>query len=232
MKMNIQKKIIVLLLCMSPLMSWSQDETGNWLMYFGSNRISEKFSIHSEVQFRNHTVFPNNTEQWLLRTGLNYHFTKNAFVTAGYAYIGSFVYESERDSPETEEHRIWQQLITNNYLGRVKFEHRYRAEQRWVEDDFKTRFRYRLMLFIPVNKPKMEPGAFFFGIYDEIFINGQEELFDRNRLYGGIGYQVNKNLNLQTGMLYQRVRTTGKGYLQFGVVYNTDLRKKKKEKDS
>ena len=217
------------LLVWGSILLHAQNDTGNWLMYFGTNKINEKFSLHTEAQYRNHTISPTNIEQLLLRTGLNYHFKPNTSATLGYAHIGNYVYESEPKSPEVEEHRIWQQFLTTNTIGRVKFEHRYRLEERFVDDDFKMRFRYRLMLFIPVNKPKMETGAFFFGLYNEIFINGEEELFDRNRLYGGIGYQLNKNVNLQTGMLYQRLRTTGKGYLQFAVVFNTDLRKKQKE---
>jgi len=227
MKMKFRNIPILFVLFLMPLVAHSQDDTGNWIMYFGTNRVSDAFSIHTEVQYRNHTIAPVNIEQLLLRTGVNYHFAKNAFATMGYAYIGNHLYESERSSPEVEEHRIWQQLITTNILGRVKFEHRYRIEERFVERDFKTRFRYRLMLFIPLNKPEMTTGTFFAGVYDEIFINGEEELFDRNRLYGGFGYQFSKNLNIQTGLLYQRVRTTGKAFLQFGIVYNTDLRKEK-----
>ena len=196
-------------------------------MYFGTNKISEKFSIHSEVQYRNHTIAPVNIEQLLLRTGLNYHFAENAFATAGYAYIGNHIFESERSSPEVEEHRIWQQLITTNNLGRVKFEHRYRIEERFIEADFKMRFRYRLMLFVALNRARIETGALFLGVYDEVFINGGEEFFDRNRLYGGLGYQFSKNVNLQTGILYQRLRNTGKAFLQFGIIFNTDLRKEK-----
>ena len=225
-------KKLIILISLFPLALWSQDGTGNWLMYFGSNKVSDKFSIHSEIQYRNHSIAPVNVEQLLLRTGLNYHFAKNAFATAGYAYIGNHEYESERTSPETEEHRIWQQFITTNKLGRVKFEHRYRLEERFIEDDFKTRFRYRLMLFVPINKPEITPGAIFAGVYNEIFINGEEEFFDRNRLYGGLGYQLSDNINLQTGILYQRLRFTGKAFLQFSIVYNTDLRKKKPAKDN
>jgi len=163
-------KKLIILISLFPLALWSQDGTGNWLMYFGSNKVSDKFSIHSEIQYRNHSIAPVNVEQLLLRTGLNYHFAKNAFATAGYAYIGNHEYESERTSPETEEHRIWH--------------------------------------------------------------NGEEEFFDRNRLYGGLGYQLSDNINLQTGILYQRLRFTGKAFLQFSIVYNTDLRKKKPAKDN
>lgn len=227
MKYKFQTILLSVTLISIPVSSFGQDETGNWLMYFGSNKISEKFSIHSEVQYRNHTIAPVNIEQLLLRTGLNYHFAENALATTGYAYIGNHGFESERTSPEVEEHRIWQQLLTTNSLGRVKFEHRYRIEQRFIERDFKTRFRYRLMLFVPLNKPKIETGTLFLGVYDEIFINGAEEFFDRNRLYGGLGYQISKNVNIQTGLLYQRLRNEGKAFLQFGIVFNTDLCKER-----
>ena len=106
--------IIFLMLLLPVLSSAQDDKTGNWLMYFGTNRISENFSIHSEIQYRNHTIVPNNTEQWLLRTGLNYHFSDKSFVTTGYAYITSYEYESEQKSPEIEEHRIWEQFILTN----------------------------------------------------------------------------------------------------------------------
>lgn len=211
-----------------PFVSISQeDKVGNWIMYFGTNRISDDFSIHTEIQYRNHTITPNNTEQWLLRAGLNYHFSEKAFITAGYAYIPSYVYDSEQKSPETEEHRIWQQFILNNKLGRVKLEHRYRIEERWVSEDFKMRLRYRLMLFIPLNKPIIEKGTLFLGVYDEIFINTEEFFFDRNRLYAALGYQIKKNISVQAGMMHQQLNTSGKWYLQFAIFFNTDLRRKK-----
>jgi hypothetical protein len=216
-------------LVLGSLLGFSQQETGNWLMYFGTNKISEKFSIHSEAQYRNHTISPTNIEQLLLRTGLNYHFKPNASATFGYAHIGNHVYESDRKSPETEEHRIWQQFLSTNNLGRVKFEHRYRLEQRFIEADFKIRFRYRLMLFVPLNRPKIETGTMCLGIYDEIFLNDKTAFFDRNRLYGGLGYQYTNNIHFQLGVLRQEVQTTSKTFLQFGLIFNTDLRSEKNQ---
>ena len=97
----------IFLLFLVPIMSYSQeDKVGNWLMYFGTNRISDNFSIHTEIQFRNYTITPNNVKQLLLRVGLNYHFSEKGIATAGYAYIPSYVYESEQNSQEFEEHRI------------------------------------------------------------------------------------------------------------------------------
>jgi len=223
---SVSKKVFFLLFLLPALIFAQQDKTGNWLMYFGMNKLSDKFSLHTEIQYRNHTITPNNAEQLLLRTGLNYHFSDRAFATAGYAYIPSYMYESEQKAPETEEHRIWQQFILTNKIGRVKFEHRYRIEQRWVNQDYKNRFRYRLMLFIPLNNIKIEEKTLFLGLYDEVFINSKETFFDRNRLYGALGYQFNKKANVQVGMMHQQVNGFGKWYLQMALIFNTDLRRK------
>jgi long-subunit fatty acid transport protein len=217
---------LFLLFFFLPVSLFAQEEKpGNWIMYFGTNRVSEKFSIHTEIQFRNHTITPNNTEQLLLRAGLNYHFSDRSLITAGYAYIPSYIFESEQRKPETTEHRIWQQFISTDNIGRVKLEHRYRIEQRWVNQEYKNRIRYRLMLSVPLNKPVLEKGSLFLGFYDEIFMNTKKTFFDRNRLYGALGYQFSKNSNIQAGMMHQQVNDFGKWYLQFALVLNTDFRK-------
>lgn len=212
----------------NPLLA-QQNEFGNWIMYFGTNRISDDFSIHSEIQYRNHTVEPVNIEQLLIRTGLNYHLSKSAIVTAGYGYIASHDFESPQKAAESTEHRIFQQLILINKVSRLKFEHRYRLEQRWVNGDYKNRVRYRLMAFLPLNNPTISPGTFFLGVYDEIFVNTKQTFFDRNRLYAGLGYQFSKTTQAQVGYLRQRVNAFGKDYLQFAVVFNPDFRKKETE---
>lgn len=225
--LNRKSKYCIALFLIASLSIYAQNDKGNWLMYFGTNKISEKFSIHSEVQYRNHTISPTNIEQLLLRTGLNYHFKPNASATFGYAHIGNHLYESDRKSPETEEHRIWQQFLTTNNIGRVKFEHRYRLEERFIESDFKMRFRYRLMLFVPINRPTLEEGSLYVGIYNELFINDKARFFDRNRLYAGLGYQYAGNTHIQLGILRQEVQSAAKTFLQLGLIYNTDLSLKK-----
>ncbi len=220
------KTFILLFLFTMPVSVLAQQgETGNWIMYFGMNKISDKFSIHTEVQYRNHTLAPNNIEQLLLRTGLNYHFSGKAFATAGYAYVPSYDFGSEQIAPESIEHRIWQQFILTNPIGRIKLEHRYRTEQRWVNNNYKNRLRYRLMLFVPLNKPKIEKGSLFLGLYDEIFLNTKKDFFDRNRLYGALGYQHSKASSVQIGVLHQQLADSAKWYLQFALFLNIDFRK-------
>ena len=91
-------------------------------------------------------------------------------LTGGYANITNYEFQSSRLGPEVVDHRIWQHLITASYFGKAKLEHRFRYEQRWIESDFKTRYRYRGMLFYPINSESIEVGTYYLGIYDEIFL--------------------------------------------------------------
>lgn len=217
--------ILLIFIPWSPPPLSAQGEVGNWLMYFGQNRISDMWSLHTEFQHRNHTALPSDIEQLLLRVGLNYHLSPSAFISAGYGYITSYDFDGDYRMADRKEHRIWQQLIMINSLGRIKFEHRYRLEQRWVDQEYSNRIRYRLMAFIPLNKATLQAGTIFIGLYDEIFLNTRETFFDRNRLYGALGYQISNATGLQAGMLHQQVGNQGKWYLQLAVVFNPDFRK-------
>jgi len=80
------------------------------------------------------------------------------------------------------------------------------------------------MTFIPLNRKKMEAGALFIGLYDEIFVNGKQTYFDRNRLYAALGYQVNQQAGFQMGVLQQETNGGGKWYMQLAFTFNPDFR--------
>ena len=63
-----------------------QDHVGNWVMYFGNHKLSEKYSIHNEAQLRLYEPF-SNSNQGFIRLGLNYHINEYSLVTAGYGYF-------------------------------------------------------------------------------------------------------------------------------------------------
>ena len=201
--------LIIIGLAMTSLTIQAQEDiTGNWLMYFGTNKITDDLSIHTEAQYRNHTVEPVNIEQLLLRTGLNYHHKSGAIFTMGYGYIASHDYESPQVAPESREHRIFQQLILKNKVSRLNFEHRYRVEQRWVNSDYRSRLRYRLMATLPLNKSNMDEGTWFLSAYNELFVNTKQIYFDRNRLYGAVGYQLKPNIQCSTTVCPPRYEKT------------------------
>ncbi|WP_281987526.1 DUF2490 domain-containing protein [Aquimarina aggregata] len=216
--------IVLFTITMSNAQNTGEDEIGAWYMYFGTNRVSEKLSIHSEAQFRFYEV-GSTFNQLLLRTGLNYHIEDKAIATLGYGYIstdGSF--EDIPGEENAKEHRIFQQFILKNTSGKFKLEHRYRLEQRFIStqnDDFtEHRARYRLQLTYPIN------DKWFLNAYDEVFINLQEPIFGQNRLYGAVGYNVQSNFSIQLGYLKNHFTGINFDRLQLGVFYNTDFRKK------
>lgn len=204
---------------MVPLLS-QQREPGNWLMYFGQNKITNHFSLHSEIQYRNFDIIPPDLEQLLLRVGVNYHATEKVMITGGYGYIANHEYESPQIDPDSYESRIWEQFMLKNKWSRFEFEHRYRIEQRWIDEVFKSRFRYRVMISIPLNNRTIEKGTLYFTFYDEIFLNGKAKFFDRNRLYGAIGYQMSQGLGLQLGLLNQQLPDNSKHYFQLAFMNN------------
>ncbi|WP_405207537.1 DUF2490 domain-containing protein [Aquimarina sp. LLG6339-5] len=224
-----RKTIVFLTILMSSITYISAQETGEdklgaWYMYFGTNRITDKLSIHSEAQFRFYEV-TNTFNQLLLRTGLNYHLTENAIATIGYGYINTDgTFADIPDEENSNEHRIFEQFILKNEVGKVKFEHRYRLEQRFIStqtDDFtEHRARYRLQLTYPLNE------KWFINVYDEVFINLQEPIFGQNRLYGAVGYNVKSNFSIQFGYLKNHFTGINFDRLQLGIIYNIDFRKK------
>ncbi|HSP12070.1 MAG TPA: DUF2490 domain-containing protein [Salegentibacter sp.] len=190
---------------MAPIFGFSQNsELGNWFIYFGNKKISDKINWHHEAQYRNYNAI-GDLEQLLLRTGIGYNLTENNNnLLFGYGYILGQNYGNNTDEKTSlNEHRIYQQFITKQSFEGVNIQHRYRFEQRFIEEDFKLRFRYFLGLNIALNKKQFEDKTIYFSAYNEIFLNSQENVFDRNRLYGGLGYTLSKSLRFEVGYMNQ-----------------------------
>lgn len=217
------KKLVFLfvLLFLSQIGFSQQDsDSGAWYMYFGNFRFTESpWAIHAEAQYRNHNLI-GDLEQLLLRTGLQYNLKSGAAsFLAGY---GSITSESEgKPDISFHENRLYQEIILRQKIGKVGLMHRFRYEQRWIENvEFKTRFRYAIFLNVPINSIELgEKGSWYVQGYDELFVNGKKlnektEYFDRNRLYLGVGYRVVKNLAFQIGIMEQTTDNSSKTYLQ------------------
>lgn len=198
-----------------------KSDLGNWFNYFGNQKINTRWNWHNEVQYRNFN-FAGDLEQLLVRTGLGYNLSENNNnVLLGYAYIHSEPYIAGTDDKlQTNEHRIFQQFITKQQFGRINIQHRYRFEQRFVQDDFKMRLRYSLSLNIPINKKVMEQNAVYASMYNEIFVNTEQNHYDRDRIYGGVGYCVNKYIRVETGVMSQLLPTNNRTQFQIMIFNN------------
>ena len=208
--------VALTLLLMLPSLSFAQESNlGNWLIYIGSKKVNEKWNIHNEVQYRNYNAI-GDLEQLLLRTGIGYNLTENNNnLLLGYGYILSENYV------HVNEHRIFQQFTNKQKLGRIGLSQRYRFEQRFVEDDFKMRFRYFISLNIPLAKKETENPKYYLSAYNEIFLNTKSSIFDRNRVYGGIGYKLNVNIRIEAGYMNQFFETSSRD--QFNLITFVDF---------
>ena len=203
-----------------------EDELGAWYMYFFNGKIGDgPWGFQGDIQYRNWDLL-GDLEQLLIRGGATWSpESSNALFTLGYASITSGAYGDS--SATSHENRIYQEALLPQKIGqRTYLRHRFRYEQRWVEDqDFRTRFRYALFMDIPLNQLDLSQGAWYLAFYNEIFINGERdigdgrevELFDRNRTYGAVGYSLSDTLRVQGGYMWQYTDTVKKGQLQLSL---------------
>lgn len=198
-----------------------KSDVGNWFIYFGNQKINKNWNFHNEIQYRNYN-FIGDTNQLLLRTGIGYNLTENNNnILLGYGFINTQSYAPNSDDKlETDEHRIFQQFITRQNFGRIFLQHRYRIEERFLSNDFQMRFRYFLAVNIPINKKTLEKNALYLSAYNEIFINDHKPVFDRNRLYGALGYVINKNIKIEAGFMAQTLENSNRNQFQI-VLFNT-----------
>jgi hypothetical protein len=205
---------------------FDEDQTGAWYIYnWGTNFGETRFGAQGDIQYRNWDLI-GDLEQLLIRGGMTYSpSTANVKFVLGYGHITSGAF-GDSDATSTES-RIYQEANLPQKLGtKIFLNHRFRYEQRWVEtQNFRTRYRYNLSLTLPLNQPDLTQNAVYLALYNELFINGQRdigdnrqvELFDRNRLYGALGYSLRNNLRLQLGYMEQTTDNWSKGQLQLSL---------------
>lgn len=212
--------IVFLFLGINNSLYSQKSDIGNWFIYFGNQKINQNWNWHNEIQYRNYD-FIGDTNQLLLRTGIGYNLTENNNnVLLGYAFVNTHKYIPNSDQKqESNEHRIFQQFITKQNFGRLYFFHRYRVEERFMPDDFQVRLRYFLSASIPLNKKTLDKNALYFSTYNEIFVNTEKPLFDRNRIYAALGFVINKNFKVEAGIMSQILEQSNRNQFQI-VIFN------------
>jgi opacity protein-like surface antigen len=195
-----------------------------WYNYFGTFKVSQKFGIHTEYQFRR-TEIITEWQQSLLRVGVNYQFNPKIQFRLGYAWIETFPYGEipiNGMGKDFTEHRLFQMATLTDKVSIVDLSHRFMLEQRWVgrysnanltnEDEFPllNRFRYMFRLQIPLKGKETIDKTPYLSIYDEIFIgfgdNVNENIFDQNRIGILLGYRFSSLVRIEAGYLNQTLQ--------------------------
>jgi hypothetical protein len=205
-----------------------EDQTGAWYMYFWNLPANDRrFGFQGDIQHRNWDT-TGDLEQLLIRGGITWTPRESRVMyTLGVGHVTSEPFGPGGE--ETREKRIYQESLFSQTVGRGFFlTHRFRFEQRWVDDqDFRLRARYFFALNFPFNQETLAAGAHYFSMYNELFLNLNQDIgdgqrvdtFDRNRFYVGYGYSLSDNLRVQFGYMNQRTDDVDKGQLQFSLFH-------------
>ncbi len=232
---------LILLIFLTHVMNAQVDKTparaqGYWLAYAGDNKINSRIGIHSEAQLRNFLV-DHNVETFLVRVGLNVYIKPYAMATAGYGYFYNEPSDETVRASEVSEHRIWQQLLLRQKHRYVFMDHRYRLEQRYLHNitnnthQLDHRIRYRFQALFPLYSVSPYLRHLFVALNNEVMLNLKRDparIYDRNRFFAGLGYQVSPKMNFQLGYLNQMANIAGQSHghidhiINFAVSYNMD----------
>ncbi|WKN45771.1 DUF2490 domain-containing protein [Tunicatimonas pelagia] len=218
-------------------------QTGIWHGVYTKYQIGERLFYYGEYHVRR-TDYYQNMRNLYLRFGVTYLLDKYLEVTGG--FVNPYTWASdpedtERFDPVVPEFRFWEQLLYVQSVGRVKFYHQLRFEQRWkrkndIGADYKysNRWRYRFTTYVPINDYTLRPGVLFGSFYNEIFIQNGKHIqynnFEENRTVLGLGYILNNSLQFQAMYMWTYGQQSAfefrqRDIIRFNIYHNLDLRR-------
>jgi len=230
----VKKASLLSAFALASTLLFAQGGLGSWNILSAKASVSDKWGVFLEGQVRS-LLFYNNFHYHELKGGVSYALDKNfSFAVAAGKYD---TYQEGGDilTPKaSDEVRLFEQMSMSQYLHRIKFEHRYRAEQRFTKNGYRNRFRYRMQAIVPLNGLKIRPKVWYVTGSGEVFFTDTPAYFERIRTYVGLGYQLSKSWGVQAGYLhqfdYKLVDETGKDFLQVSLLWDVKLHKKEQEK--
>jgi hypothetical protein len=185
----------------------------SWWVYSGDHRISGPWGIFTEVQARR-ANFLAIWQQLQFRDAATYRFSPHLQVAAGYVWTRTGQYGEFPAARPSVEHRAYQQLTVKQEFKHGDLEHRYRVEERWLQN-FTTgdayfwrqqdRFRYQLKGTLPLSLADPQSTRWYVLGAGELFVhfgpNHGSNSFDQTRAFTGLGYRVTKNNKFE--VMYQ-----------------------------
>lgn len=208
----------------------AQIGNGGWLNLTHTQKLSPKFDLLTDFQFRSANNFDYLGTR-LLRGAFSYNLNKQHSVALGYGNITDWeMINEERIS--TLEHRVFQQYIYKNVVERLRLNFRMRFEQRFrgPEADFSQRLRLQFGAVIPLIANEQFSKGMYSLLQSEVMFNVQHKerinnsFFDQHRPLVALGYRFNKHVDAEMGyMRLQQRRRTGdieRDLVQFRILTN------------
>ncbi len=183
-------------------------DNGYWAPIMLRAPIYKKWQASLEYQPRWQQAADKHLTESVVRLGAGYEFNKKLSVFGG-AYISSH-FNEELDW----ENRLWEQATYTSMIGRFSLQNRLRLEQIQKEEFERSSWRLRHQLRITTPFPKFK--NWYLVASEEPFFNlnsaenGPRQGFNQNRLYFGIGRQINRCTRIEVGYLHQYKNNRGK----------------------
>ena len=193
-----------------------------WLHYFGKNMITEKFSFSFEATMR-YANGVSEKQQYFIRPSVDYQFTKKFMGSVGFSHYNTYSYGNPAmNKISIPENHFWIQGTFVHNSGQLKITHRLRDEFRYVGVaamqsngdleidyyDYRNRMRYMLLFNYPLIKNE-DVTKLFALLGDEVFMNigsnAGKTFLNQNRLIGGVGYNFDKNHQMQLSYIHQNI---------------------------
>jgi Protein of unknown function (DUF2490) len=191
------------------------DEEQLWFGVLNQTRLSNKWGTWTDIHLRFKNDFVKEKSTLILpRLGLTYYVNDDVRITAGYAYIDNYP-DGAREITQPE-HRPWQQIQWHTKYPKIRLMQWLRLEERYrrkVQNNntlidgynFNYRIRYNFLFTTPLSKKGFAPQSWQFVLNDEIHINPSKNIvyniFDQNRFFIGLSYQITKMSNFQFGYM-------------------------------
>jgi len=212
-----------------------------WLRYYSRLEFSDKWNLITEIDNRRFFQ-PDRQNTFLVRMQLHFNFIRKVSLGGGVSYFVQNQNLGESGFLSVPEIRPHQELNIKQSIGKINISHRYKIEERFIRNmqagkladgyRFNFRFRYQLGLDIMIAK-KLK-----LRVFNEILLNAgksiQYNFFDQNRIYGGLQYELIKNLSVEAGYMYWfQQRSSGKDFyswdiLRFTIYHTVAFSKKEK----
>jgi hypothetical protein len=220
----IKRLVFLFTLLINSYIVFSQEKSmGNWLVYFGNQKLSSKWNIQSDFQYRIKQI-EEQKGQTIIRAGLGYNLSNNNHnVLLGLAYVNTQFDEEIVAKTAVEEKRVYQQYLYKQQIHDYFITHRVRLEERFFASEFGLRSRYFISLQKSLNGKSLNKKSIYASFINETFIDLKKSNFDRNRLYAGLGYAINDFVRVETGYMIQAQKNSTRGQIQFSVYNNLSL---------
>ena len=196
----------LLLVLILPLTAFGQDnfeglgESSFALNHKINNRLDFNYSLRSRYFLYKDSDFTYDQRQLDLVYFSTYKLTLSHSISFGIQYRNREIFDDSGN-----EIRLTQQFNYKTSLRKLRFGHRFRFEQRILEDLTLLRTRYRFALDFPLNGLELDVGeAYLMPSMELLLTNNSKikpELDHRTTLQ--IGWLITKNLKLQGGLEYR-----------------------------